>query len=175
MAFVLEPASFISIRPKRKFANIDAFVTINEATTDKLTITQQPVQQGANIADHAFKEPVSFTMSILLQDNLFTTLSKIYQDIVDLQNSRIPFDVITPKRIYRNMLIQTLGQTTDKRTENCLAINLSFQEVIIVNTSTTTVPRSKQRNPGKTDATANTGKKSALLVAREGIGKLFGQ
>ena len=173
MSFLTEPLSLISIKPRRKFADIEVRVVLSEATNDTLTITKQPVQQGASITDHAYKEPTVFTMNIRFNDNLFNSLSKIYQDLLDLQNSREPFDIITPKRIYRSFLIATLSQTTDKKTENCLAIALSFQEVILVKVSTTQVPRVKQKIPAVTGATENAGKKSALVSLKEGIGGLF--
>jgi hypothetical protein len=172
--------------PKRKIGSITVQVVVNENTNDTLTITKQPVQQGASITDHAYKEPTVFSTTILFKDNNLISgvlstfsgsgsngLSKLYQSLLDLQNSRIPFDITTPKRIYRNMLLATLAQTTDKNTENCLAINASFQEVILVKVSTTQVPRIKQKHPGSTGATENAGKKSALLSLKEGIGSLF--
>lgn len=174
MSFISQPITLQSLfGKKRKIGDIKVNVVLNEVTTDVLTITKQPVQQGASITDHAFKEPTVFSMAILFEDNIFISLSKVYQNLLDLQNLRAPFDVITPKRIYKNVLIASLGQTTDKKTENCLSISLTFQEVILVNVSTTTVPRTRQRNPGATGATQNGGKKSALLSAKQGIGSLF--
>lgn len=173
MSFLSEPISLIPIRPARKIGEIDVNVVVTENTNDTLTITKQPVQQGASITDHAYKEPTVFSTQILFRDNLTLSLSKIYQNLLDLQNSRVPFDIITPKRIYRNMLLATLAQTTDKNTENCLAINASFQEIIIVKVSTTQVPRVKQKRPAATGATENAGKKSALQSLKEGIGALL--
>lgn len=171
MGFLSVPIGISSLFPNnRKIGTINVNVVINESTNDTLTITKQPVQQGASITDHAYKEPTTFSMSIYFRDNLTTSLSKLYQNLLDLQTSRVPFDVTTPKRIYKNMLFATLGQTTDKNTENTLAIQASFQEVIIVSVSTTTVPRIKQKNAGATGATQNAGKKSALLSLKEGIG-----
>lgn len=173
MSFLSEPISLIPIRPVRKIGEISVNVVINENTSDTLTITKQPVQQGASITDHAYKEPTVFSTSILFRDNLTSSLSKIYQSLIDLQSNRVPFDIITPKRIYRNMLIATLSQVTDKNTENCLSISMAFQEVIIVKVSTTQVPRRKQKNAGTTGKTENAGKKSALQSLKEGIGALF--
>lgn len=175
MGFLSEPISLIPVRPKRQIGTIDVNVVIQENTNDTLTITKQPVQQGASITDHAYKEPTTFSMQILFRDNISLSLSKLYQNLLDLQESRTPFDVITPKRIYHNMLIAVLTQTTDKNTENCLAINISFQEVILVSVTTAIVPRIKQKNPGATGATENAGKKSALQSLKEGIGALFKQ
>jgi hypothetical protein len=76
---------------------------------------------------------------------------------------------MTPKRIYKDMLFATISQTTDKKTENVLSISASFTQVVIVAVSTVVVPRSQQRNPGKTGATQNAGKKSALLTGASAI------
>jgi len=173
MSFLSQPITLFSIRPARQFADITGFVTLNESATDVLEITQQPVQQGASISDHAFKKPTAFSATYLFKNNLVTSLADIYSSLLELQTSRIPFDIITPKRIYKNMLLQSLGQTTDKRTEDCLSISAGFQEVIIVNVSTTQVPRSQQKTPGKTGATESAGKKSAALTLKESVTGLF--
>lgn len=174
MSFLDQPIQQIFIRSQRRVGEIEINVVINESTSDKLQITQQPVQQGASISDHAFKEPTTFTMSAYFKDNIGTSLAEIYADLLLLQATRVPFDVVTPKRIYRSMLISALSQTTDKNTENTLAILFTFQEVIIVNVSTTQVPRSKQKNAATTGKTENAGKKSALLTIKEGVGGLLG-
>lgn len=168
MSFLSVPISLQTfLGPSRKFANIEVNVVVSESTNDTLTITKQPVQQGASIVDHAYKEPTTFSMNIFFRDNLSKSLSKVYQELLDLQVSREPFSVITPKRIYSNMLISTLTQTTDKNTESCLSIAISFQEIIRVAVGTTQVPRAKQRRPGNTGKTENVGKKSALFTAAQ--------
>lgn len=184
MSFLSQPITLQSLfGPKRQIGPIDVQVVTNESTTDKLSITQQPVQQGASISDHSFKEPTTFSMNVLFKNNgllsgLLSTftgggLSKIYQDLLDLQDSRMPFDILTPKRIYHNMLFASLSQTTDKSTENCLSISASFQEIIIVSISTVSVSRSALKNAGSNGATQNAGKKSALLSLKEGVGAVF--
>lgn len=177
MSFINASTLLSSIFPKnRMIGDIEVDVIISENTNDTLTITKQPVQQGASITDHAYKEPTTLSMSIYFKDNgIFRfganqSLKEIYQSLIDLQTSRVPFPVATPKRIYSNMLISSLGMTTDKRTENCLAILISFQEVIIVSVSTTQVPRLKQKFPGITGKTEKAGKKSALVSLKEGLG-----
>ncbi len=164
MSFLNEPLSLIAIQAKRSIGDITLSVVVSEDTNDTLTITKQPVQQGASITDHAYKEPTTLSMKAYLQDNFVTSLSDIYKKLLKLQSDREPFTVITPKRIYTNMLFAALGQTTDKTTENCLSISASFQEVIIVKISTTQIPRSRQKNPGATAKTEPAGKKSALKV-----------
>lgn len=174
MSFLSVPISLFPTKPQRKIGEITVDVVVNESTNDTLTITKQPVEQGASISDHAFKEPTTFSSTIYFRDNLSKSLSKIYQDLLDLQNSRVPFNIVTPKRIYNSMLISSLGMTTDKNTENTLAILLSCQEVIIVKVTTTQVARQAQAKPEVTGKTEPAGKKSALLTIKQGIGGLFG-
>lgn len=170
MSFLDQPITLQTLfGPKRQIGPINVQVVVNETASDTLKVTKQPVQQGASITDHAFKEPTVFSTTILFKDNLFTSLSKIYQDLLDLQNLRTPFDIITPKRIYSSMLLVGLGQTTDKTTENCLSISATFQEIIIVPVVTTTVPRAKQKIVAVTQATQDAGKKSGLFVLKEGV------
>lgn len=175
MSFLSQPITLQSLFGKdRKIGEITVNVIVNESTNDTLTITKQPVQQGASITDHAFKEPTSFSMTALLKDNSLISglantfsgngLAQIYQDLLDLQISRVPFDVITPKRIYRSMLMASLSQTTDKNTENCLSISATFQEVLIVSVTTTTVPLLKQKLGKVTSGIQKAGKKSALAI-----------
>lgn len=170
MSFMDAPLRLFSIRPKRKYGTIEANVVVDESTMDKLTITKQPVQQGASISDHAYKEPTTFSTTIFFKDNPTKSLSKVYQELLDLQKSRIPFDIVTPKRIYKSMLIGALGCTTDKSTENVLKIMASFEEVILVKVTTTTVSRDKQKQPKTTAKTQPAGKKSAALTFVQGLG-----
>jgi hypothetical protein len=179
MSFLTVPVTISSIFGQRRMIDtIKVDVIINENTTDTLTITKQPVQQGSSITDHAYKEPTSLSMSIRFRDNRLnftgsTTLSQIYQKLLDLQSSRTPFTVTTPKRIYKNMLIAAIGLVTDKNTENTLAINMTFQEVILVQVSLVQVPRSKQKTPGKTGATEKAGQKSSFLNQLVSAGKVL--
>lgn len=173
MSFLSQPITFFS-GAKRTLAGITLQVVVSENTNDTVTITKQPVQQGASITDHAYKEPTTLTMEIYFRDNPLESLSAIYKDLQDLQNAREPFTVTTPKRVYDNMLIAVLGNQTDKLTENCLRINLSLQEVIIVSVTMASVPRTRQRSAGTTGGTSNVGKKSALLSLKQGIGALTG-
>ena len=173
MSFLNQPVTNILIKPKRQLGNISLPVVISENTVDQLTITKQPVQTGASLTDHSFKEPTVMTMAVyfqaLLDFNSFVSLGEVYQELLDLQKSRIPFDVVTPKRIYKSMLLQSITNTTDKNTENTLAVIFTLQEVILVDVAQVTVPRSKQKAPQVTAKTESAGKKSAIQLAADAI------
>jgi hypothetical protein len=172
MGFLGALLSFFSIGPTRSFGGVSGYITITENSVDALEITQHPVQQGAMISDHAFKKPVSISIQMQFEQNLGQNLSDTYASLLALQASLKPFNVVTPKRTYYNMLFAALGVTTDKKTENVLAINATFQEVIIVPVVTTVVPKSQLANFGQNAGTQNAGKKSALLSLAQGIGGL---
>lgn len=147
-------------------------VVVDENTTDTLTITKQPVQQGASITDHAYMEPTVFAHTIYFAAPGFTggdSLGQVYQQLLKLQSSATPFTIVTPKRVYSNMLLTTLSQTTDKNTENCLSIHASYQQVILVPVIAASVPRSAQKSAGSTGATQNTGQKSVALKATQSV------
>lgn len=151
----------ITFLPQRAIGPFTATVTIEEAATDELEITQHPVQQGAAITDHAFLKPASLAIKVAFND-ADAPLAETYANLLALQASRTPFTVVTGKRQYTNMLLKSLGQTTDRTTETILSISAQLQEVLLVPVTITTVPpRSKQRQPGKTGSTENAGTKKA--------------
>lgn len=170
MSFLPQPISLSALifGKKRSIGSIDNFITLVEETTDVLTITKQPIQDGASITDHAFKEPTVFNMKVQSQPTGLSAfegadgLEDIYQQFLDLQENRVPFDIQTPKRFYENMLLHSVGVVTDKQTENVLSLALSFQEVILVSIQTATVPKTAQGLPQVTQKAKKTGRKSFL-------------
>lgn len=47
----------ILVKPKRAIGPFTAHVTLREVHTDEIEVTDQPVEQGALISDHAFRRP----------------------------------------------------------------------------------------------------------------------
>lgn len=160
-------------------------VIISENTTDVLAITKQPVQIGASITDHAYQEPTVLSMQAQFKNtNLISSLlstfsggglSKIYAELLKLQGSRAPFDVITPKRIYKSNLMQTLSNVTDKLTENILSVTMTFQQVLLVNVGTATVDPSKLKKRASNAATKASGPKSVIVSEVQGVKALVGR
>lgn len=132
----------VLLRNKRSIGTIVPQVVIEEQAIDDLFITSHPVERGANITDHAVKQPVqllmrcgwsySGTLTNITSSGLAPGPREAYQALLDLQDSRQPFDVVTPKRTYKNMLIKRLTQTTATDSENALLVEVEMQEVILV-------------------------------------------
>lgn len=181
--FLAEPFTLFPIKPQRSLSIVDknallfefkGYLTLNEDASDELEITQHPVQQGASITDHAFKKPSALKIRILANDN-DAPLNEVYADLLKVQNDRVPMRVITGKRSYTNMLLKAIQQTTEKTTENVLALSLSFEEIIIVEVSPSIIPpRRKQRNAASTGKTEKAGRKSALATIKDGVTSFLG-
>lgn len=185
MSFISIPITIQSLfGTQRVIGPYNVQLLVNEETTDTLTITKQPVQNGASITDHAYMEPSVLSMNILQQNTNPLTqlqqtfngggLAEIYAQFLALQSDRTPFSITTPKRVYKNMLLATLRMSTDKTTENILSLGLSFQEVIIVSVGTVQIPKSRQRKAPKTQATQDTGQKSFLVQIEDAGTGLIG-
>lgn len=153
----------------RNIGGFVANVTIEEQHIDRLAVTEHPVEQGAAITDHAYKQPARLTIRAGWSNSSPNALGNpfyiqtIYQSFIALQASRAVFDIITGKRSYTNMLIETLIETTDKEHENAMMLVLECKEIIMVNTQTVTVPPSaNMANPSSNAATLQTGTNNAI-------------
>ena len=156
---------------------ITADATLEENHDDQLTITEHPVEQGAAIADHAFKNPARIMIRMGFSNSSFQAgfdsqyVNTIYSQLLQLQASRELIEVLTARRDYDNMLIKSLSLTTNPDTENSMIISVGLQEVILVQTQTVDVPpNDKQAQPQSTGSVKNTGTKQAKPVANPPAG-----
>ena len=150
--------SSIFIRRRRSIADVIPDVAVEEIHSDDLIITDHPVEQGAAISDHAFKKPAEVSLrygwsdSSAIINTLFggrtISVQEVYNKLLTLQESREPFDLITGKRAYNNMLIVSLKVETNIMTNDVLYVSAICRQVIIVPTSlTTAAPTEDQATP----------------------------
>jgi hypothetical protein len=159
-------------------------IVAEERHVDRLQITRHPVEQGASIADHAIKLPAEVQIrggwafghntgptssslistlantvsSIIPQSTSPDELQKLYGVLLSIQAQRLLVTLVTGKRKYTNMLLETLAVTTDERTENVLSFVCNFEELLIATTQTVSVPdASVMQNPQINGATVNQG------------------
>lgn len=161
--------AFALIRPRGRMVGfVIPDVTMRETHTDNLIVTDHPVETGATISDHAFKRPVEVEMLLGWSNCSGQSpgyIDMVYAGLQALQGARQPFDVLTGKRAYRNMIFAGLSVTTDGHSEETLMVNARLKEVIIVSTQTTGAPASSQASPESTGSTEGQGQKSAFGFA----------
>jgi hypothetical protein len=180
----------VLLRRGRSIAGIIPQVVLEEHHHDEMVITSHPVQNGANITDHSYKAPATVTMRCGWSDSAsvfnlgmsLPTVKDAYDQLLALQDNREPFDLVTGKRTYKNMLLKSLDVTTDKDSENALFVEAQFQQVIIVDTAQTTLkPQAELANPEKNTPTSDVGVKqpqqqpeSILFKMSKGVQSIFG-
>jgi hypothetical protein len=179
----------IQVTPVRSIGPFTAQVTIEERHADEMVITDHPVESGAVISNHAYMLPStllirggwsespsvdggigSLTADVGLGLSGLTSMTsgegvgsvrEMYENMLVLQSSRIPFEIQTGKRVYQNMLIRRLETTTDKENENSIIMTIDCREVLIVKTQVVSVgaPPEDQENAESTQATSEKGTK----------------
>lgn len=134
---------------------------------EQLTITSHPVQTGANISDHAYREPSRVTMEVFMSDVMASRLPgqftdagmgflsgvdvasavmaagsrsvSAYQRLKELQRAKVPFSVYTRLGVYKNMMIENISTPDDANTANGLRCTVSMREVLLAQVATTKV------------------------------------
>lgn len=172
--------STLLLKPTRMLGRIGSFiipsVVISEKHTDTLTITEHPVETGAPIADHAYKLPaevitvvgfagggavLDFASHLTGTDLLGLSPKEVYQQLITLQEERIPFNVVTGKRIYHNMLLKSIEVTTDAKSENVLSATLTLREILLSRTQPIAVADKTEMKEGtNTSPVINAGTKN---------------
>lgn len=131
----------------------DAFMDTEH--NSEMKITTHPVQQGANVADHAYLEPKTLTMRIKMSDAVesivssqftkaYTKSVSAYRVLLELQASRIPFRVHTRLQAYDNMLIKSIVAPDDVNTIYGLECTVTMQELLVAQVQTVKVSKRMQ-------------------------------
>lgn len=170
----------------RKIGVLIPDVVISEKHSDALEITEHPVEKTTSagtgsVSDHAYRRPSEVVMEVgfagggTLLDFADTSAlglsfglspSETYEKILDIQRSRVPFSVVTGKRVYSNMLIRAIEVTTDKTSENVLMAALTLREVIITQTQKITVADKTDMSQGvSTSAVVDRGQVTTVPVS----------
>ncbi|HAV5928043.1 TPA: hypothetical protein JI221_12735 [Acinetobacter baumannii] len=170
----------------RTIMGLFADVTIEEKHKDELVITDHPTEVGSPMSDHAYKEPPEVTIKVgwsesagklngMVGDSILsetTGLVTIYETLQQLQDSKVLLVISTGKRLYTNMLIKSLGCTTDLQTENVLMIEMTLKKVFMVQSSETIVLLDNQANPAATAGVSNGGTVQPKQVNESVLSKL---
>jgi len=176
---------FLTIVPVRMIGPFTAQVTIEERHRDEIAITRHPVEQGAQISDHAYRLPAAVTItggwsnsapanlgggggiiqsairsvtSILGTGGNENFVREMYEKLLKLQASLVPFAILTGKRNYSNMLLRELETDTTAETGTTFLFRAHCVEILITQTQSVKIsPNSVQADPSKTGSVSNAG------------------
>lgn len=122
----------------------DAYLKMTHTST--LTITDQPVQTGAALTDHAYLQPQELQMDIGMSDvatsfipGQFAGTSRshtAYQVLKQLQAQRIPIQINTRLNTYENMLVEVISAPDDYTTQYGMKCTVTFREILVAQVTT---------------------------------------
>ncbi|MES2587014.1 MAG: hypothetical protein V4536_08855 [Pseudomonadota bacterium] len=171
--------------------SIDGYVfdaVFSEEHEAQLEVTDNPVETGVVVSDHAFMKPLKVKIKAGVSDAVLNPITRFYgvdqfsggtsrskrafDLLCDLQKSAEPFDVQTGLKLYKNMVCTSIRTSQDSSTSSALIFEAELREVIIVNTESVTYPpRSKARQAQKPKDGGE--KQGAEVPATESKGSLL--
>lgn len=151
-------------------------VVISEMHSDQVTVTNHPVDTGADLSDHAIIQPTTVTCTFAWSDSSrainsaldgsilqgLETTKDVYEKLLALMRARQPLRLSTGKRAYENVIITALKTTSSVETESSAIIEITFQEVFMAQAQTVSLSSIKQKNPGRTSGKRNLGSKFVI-------------
>lgn len=151
---------------------------IRESHHSELTVTDNPVETGVVISDHAFMGPLGLTIEADVGDVWLHAKDANGNPVPDvwgspagrsvsafsmmqgLQASAVPFAIQTGLKFYENMLITTLDVDQDVETANVARFRAQLREVQFVSTQAVTYPpRAANKTTRQASKTVSGGEK----------------
>jgi len=138
---------------------IDAFVS--EKHSMYASVSQYPVEEGYNISDHVTQgpdglsisavvgpQPVKILGGVLTLTSLKNQAYQVYEALLVLKELGEPIEVVTGLKVYNNMIIDGMNITRTKDNGQSLEFDMTFSQITIVKSQTTTIPASQKKIAG---------------------------
>jgi len=142
---------------------IPVSVVLTESHQSTLGITENPIETGAKITDHAYVEPKRLTLEFADANAALT-----YNTLVRFQESRVPFSIVSGLYVYTNMLIKALKADRDDSFSRILKGSAELQEVIIVETAYASADQNSQPSDNGKPGGTKSSKSAAPSKGRAG-------
>src|ERR1044072_4475068 len=97
-------------------------VVITQKHTAELDITEIPIENGSRITDHAFVLPKRLSLEAASPN-----AAAAYNALVAIQESRVPFVIVTGLFVYTNMLIKSIQAERDATYSSILKCTCDLQ------------------------------------------------
>jgi len=157
----------LSINPDQTENALTFDAVIREAHTSELSVTDNPVETGVVLSDHAYMQPQRLTMEGAFSDTPMYQAEQpgggvgvivggagikpaadngekrsvnAWNVLTQLQAMAVPFDVQTGLKLYKNMVILRLSAEQDKESAGALFFTADLREVMFATSQTVTYP-----------------------------------
>lgn len=145
---------------------------IRESHTSELSITDNPVETGVVLSDHAYMQPLKLSMEGAFSntpiyqehtgggvgvivggdgikaaaDNGLPRASNAWNVLTSIQAMAVPFDVQTGLKLYKDMVILRLSADQEKESVGALFFSADLRQVLYATSQTVTyAPRAPKR------------------------------
>lgn len=136
---------FVDRRPKIGRLRFDA--SVSETHLARADIPDFPQERGEPKADQYRLEASQLSMEVVASDSLpsydypldfqFRHHVKIYNDLLDLMETGVPFTVVSSLKAYPGMIFRQVEVDRDRSTSNAIIINCQLEQKEFASTSLT--------------------------------------
>lgn len=121
----------------------------------ELEVTDNPVETGVVVSDHAYMKPLRVSLSAGVTDTPLAVSTndtfasdagrsrRAFELLTELQKKAEPFDLQTGLKLYQNMVCTSIRTSQDKDSSGALLFTAELREVIIVYTQVVNYPPRK--------------------------------
>lgn len=122
---------FGSRKPAKKIADIEIDIFKTEVLTFENEVTEFPIQDGSLISDHVVANPFKLRIEGVIPSNKGilpfggNRRDKVYEELIDLYESRELFDIVTGLDVFENMIFRSLA--IDRQLDNAAGLEFSAE------------------------------------------------
>lgn len=121
----------------------------------QVEITENPIETGASIVDHAYVKPAEVTITVLMSDvhqsmvagqfsGGYSRSVSAWTILTKLQEDRVPMSVLTRLGLYSNMLITEIRADDTAETVHGLQADVTLKEIPIARVKTVKISSAPQ-------------------------------
>lgn len=139
------------------FLAVELDVSTSEVQTLTATVTDHPVEEGSNIADHIRDDPDELQIDGVITNTPLEYMASLrnsgsraengWLDLIDIKESHAPVTVMTPERTHENMVITSLSRTRTASIGDAVQVSLKLKSIRKVSALTADAPVRKIRKP----------------------------
>lgn len=145
--------SIIFMKKRASIGGITIDASVREVHESRCEITDNPVENGADVADHVQMQPKSLMIEGIITDTPVTfsvvdaatglvgtarsyfgngSLSKdAFDKLLELQEKRQPFKAVTGLKVYDNMILEDLRVPRTARTGNAIHFTARMRQILV--------------------------------------------
>ena len=136
---------------------------IKAGILDDSELFQHPLEEGNKITDYKIDKPIQIQMGLLIPTDSYT---QVYSSLVDAKKNGEQFIIQTKAGAFPDMIIKAIPHEESSEYGDCLAMQISFEQVLWYATNLETLPAKEvatsKKAGGKQDAdTSKLGQKRA--------------